>query len=172
MKLEKRYQIEKAVSNNQTRFSQTYVHIDKESSSLVATTGYILAKVPVQFDESDETGSGAIHPKPLVAARKKAGRLFSLTLGLNGTFQHADGSTEPRPTADDAGHFPQWQAIVPKAPKIKHTVSVNPEFLLDLAKAIGWERGDGITLEFQEDKDSAVIVKCGAGYGLIMPMRV
>lgn len=171
MKLNKKYQIEKAVSTDPGSFSLAYVHISEDKKFLVATTGKILAKVPVMCDETDDRGSAAIPPKVLEKARKLRKHGYS-EIKLSGHFEHVDGSTDSRPSSEDAGYFPKYDMIIPKNAAIKHRVTFNPELLVALCKAIGVEKGNGVTLEFQDcPGEPAIIVRNGEGYGLLMPMH-
>ncbi len=168
MKINKKYQIEKAASTDETRHPLMNVHIAEDGKHLVATTGRMLAIVPVEMEPNDERGNGAIMPTALIAARKTTKKNDSACrLALNGSFQLSDGVTLPRP--ENPGVFPQYAQVIPKDPVIKHTVTLNPELLLSLAKALGDSRS--ITLEFQEDELSAIIARNGEAYGLLMPMK-
>jgi DNA polymerase III sliding clamp (beta) subunit (PCNA family) len=166
MNLDNKYQIEKACSTDPTRYVLQNVYITEDKKHLIATTGRILAKVPVTIEETDDRGNGLIPGNVIADARKKNKRGPTL-LNLNGSFQHLDGVSVPR-TAE--GPFPRTDQVIPKNPVIKHTVTLNPELLLNLAKALGDK--ERVTLEFQDQSgDPAIIVRNGDAYGLIMPLR-
>lgn len=170
MKLNTKYQIEKATSQDETRPSLTYVHISEDKKSLVATTGRILAIVPVELDETDDRGSATIPPNVIQAARKLAKRDAKSDIGLNDSFQLLNGTTMARPNSSEAGNYPRYDMLISKDPEIKHTVTFNPQLLLDLAKALG--SPELVTLEIQDTiGEKAIIVRNNEAYGLIMPMK-
>jgi len=166
MRLEHKYLIEKAASKDPIRRALQNVFITEDKKHLVATNGSALAKVPVELDASDDRGNGLIPASVLTDARKKTKHRMHTELSLNGAFIHNDGVSIPR---DAEGTFPQYEHIFPKDPVIKHTVTLNPELLLDLAKALG--NSKSITLEFQEVGD-AIIARNGLAVGLLMPRKV
>lgn len=169
MKLNKKYQIEKAASSDPTWFVITNIHIAEDRKHLVATDGRMLAIVPVELDKKDDRGSGAIAPSVIIDARKKARRSDDLFISMNGTFQHVDGMTAPRISAEDAGVYPNYLQLIPKDPAIKNKVTLNPEMLLSLARALGDSKS--ITLEFQDvSGHPAIIARNGDAIGLLMPL--
>lgn len=171
MRIKNKYQIEKAAATDPTRYVLTFVHIAEDGKHLIATNGRILAMVPVEIEKSDDRGSAAIPGSVLVDARKKAKRAPESFVGLNGEFVHADSVRVPRPAAADVGAYVNYGKVIPKDPVIKHTVSLNPELLLELAKAIGGQKE--VTLEFQDGGGHpAIIVRSADAFGLIMPVQV
>lgn len=170
MKIDKRYKIERATSEDPTRFALGNVHIAEDGAHLVATTGSILARVPVTMEEGDRIDSASLPPVVLTVARQLGRARDEASIKLGEAFGLADGSTRPRPTPDEAGRFPQYSQIIPKDPAIVHSVTINPRALRDLCEAIGAD--DSVTLEFQDTTGrAAIIVRSGEGYGLIMPRR-
>lgn len=92
-----------------------------------------------------------------------------------------DESRLPRPKeqGDDGEHvfgtFPNWSVIRNDAVQQKTTLKIglNPELLLDLARAIGHAKGGSIVLEIT-DELSPIRVTCKreGELGILMPMRV
>ncbi len=172
MKLDKKYMIEKATSTDETRYALTFVHIDEKAKRLIATTSRILASVPVEIEKDDDVGNLSLTKDILLEARKVSKNESEVNITLNGKFELNNGTRYPRPVESEVGRFPDYEQIIPKQPIIKHSVTLNPALLLDLAKAIGVGKGEGVTLEFQDASgDPAVIVRNGEAFGLIMPMK-
>lgn len=167
MILDHKYQIEKAASTDRSRYVLQNVYITEDKKHLVATTGVILAKVPVELGPTDDRGNGLIPADIIADARKRTKRRPKTELGLNGCFVHGDGTSVPR-TAE--GTFPKYENVIPKDAAIKNTVTLNPELLLALAKALG--NSKSVTLEFQDQSgELAIIARNGDAFGLIMPTK-
>lgn len=170
MKIQKKYKIELVTSTDETRYPLAYVHIDEKTNSLVATNGRMLAKVPVIIEENDEIGTASISKLVLADARSAAPKHDSdFTLGLRKVFEICDGRTYPRPIESEVGTYPNYMQIIPKSPKIHHEVTLNPQMLLALAKALGDDKS--ITLKFEKNPLNAIIAENGEAYGLLMPMK-
>jgi len=159
MKLEKKYQLNKAIEKKGSRFILEHIKVEKDK--LIATNGHILAVVPVTLDEIDK--EGFILPKQIEKANKNGGYL-----GLHAeSIVFSDGSTEPRPK--DVGTFPAYENVIPKNPP-KITVALNPTLLLDLAKAL--DSQDMVILEISEPFNAILVkTKNPEEIGVIMPIN-
>lgn len=167
-------EIERAASQGDIRVYMNYVHFDVDGKRIVASNGHILAVVPVEVEEGDT--SGPIPAAAFKAARKAAGSHIDPSMKANGAVILQDGSTLPRPSADDIGPFPNWQTIMDRFKPSGISVTFNAELLLDLARAITTKGRYGrvITLHLaaEEPGKSAMKIEGANGaFGLLMPCR-
>jgi len=172
MKLPKNCKIELCVSDDKTRLSLGYPYLDVQDGkgTLVATDGRKLVILGVELGANDVQGWVSI--PALVAARKLAGKLPDVVLECNGACKLPDGTAFPRPLDSDF-RFPNWRQVVPdEGRESVFRVSFNPEYLMELAKALG--SSDKVTLEFGADNLDPIRVTgsgCG-GVGVLMPIRI
>lgn len=153
MKLDKRYLIEKAVSKYDTRPCLQGVYLERKDEThgtLIATDGKILAKIPVAITKDDKVG---IIPIELIKKARVVGP------------ETVVAPSEPT----DGMVFPNYQRIIPKT-KVQFTIIIDPQRLLDLAKAIGAEKRSGVKLEFRSPSDPITVTNA-KGFGLLMPMK-
>lgn len=119
-------------------------------SSLVATNGYSLVKLPVTLDEHDV--DGIVTKDAIVAACKggtgKAARGRERVLLANGDLRAPFlNYVEPRPDANDAS-FPKYDAAIPTfRPGDEGTVTLafNAQYLADLAACLS-EEGEAVVI--------------------------
>ena len=186
MKIDSAYQIEAAAANGKKQeerpiLQSVFISDYHGQSVAVASSGMILAVVPITLDDGDEYGMVPLDH--FAAARKLAGRqeLF-LALGDKQTMTR-DGTTRVRTVE---GTFPDWQRIVNSAcddymattETHPYVVSINTTFLSRLTKALG---GSGVVLRAMDPK-KVILAKPVSGlhekdpswfsppFGLIMPM--
>lgn len=162
MRFNRLCQIHRATANDGDRSPVSYVHL--AGDSLVATTRYVLARVPVIREAGDE--DGPIRPEAVKAAcrAKTADGLATLTA--------ADPPALAQPWAwKDGGKL-----IPAGAPAF--TVTINARYLHDLALALG-ASDDVVTLDFPpgaDDRPAAdrairVTTRNDGPVGAIMPVR-
>lgn len=178
MQIESKYKLEKACSNDKTRLVLNSPYFDKENGKMIACDGRMLAVVPVD-DIQDNEKSGHVSIDAIKAARKSP---FGKTTGkseiiCNGSLKVSTGPEFPR---EDIGRFPQYEQALPDPKReIKFRVALNPELLLDLCYAIGFDpksgnNGSFVTLEFH-DEFSAMEVKYSRSpdaRAILMPGRL
>ena len=167
MKLEKKYQIERAVSKDKARITLLNIHITEDRKRLVATNGQIMVVVPVELNKADDRGNGVIEPSVLVDARKKSKCNDLLEIDLNETFKHIDNVNVPR--SHEPEYFPNFEQVIPKHPIIKSRITFNPKHLMSIVRAIG--ATDNITMEIQDKCLSTIILRNGDAFGLLTSLR-
>ena len=151
MKLNKKCKIEAAGSDDKTRACIVNPYL--LGNHIVATSGRVLVKVPVERDDKDVDGH--IDASALVAARKdgnKSEPLFILCLKDNLVMHHMQ---MPR---KDEGQFPNCNAVIPQKPTETHSkfrVSVDVNLLVQVAKAIGTTK---LKLCFQDSNSPIFVV--------------
>lgn len=167
------------------------VYYDADNKVVVATNGYILAIVPVDADDNDQSG---IIPYDVVKeSQKAAGRknpaVFDMSEAGNGTVSFPGKVGKVICDTQD-GTFPKYQQIVPEekhdytetVPDRKEreqlgtvTITFNVNLLADLAKAMGVKGQIHMTIDLG-DVNRPFLVKPGMGanepraIGAIMPM--
>lgn len=165
MIIDKKYQIEQAASDDFTRPHLHHMSFDAAKGTITATTGQMLAVVPVETEEGDV--SGAVTIEALKAARKA-----KASLGLNGSQHIAGGASFPRPTDIN---FPPYEYVIPSFAGVETvSISFDPALLMALAKAIGCGgKKLGVTLTFNAKEPLAPIRidHDGEAFGVLMPMR-
>lgn len=175
MKIHKDCKIELAASKDETRYSITEPYLDMTKEPvMVATTGAILAVIPVETEEGDASGY-------VTAEALKAERKHKLGMLCNGELKVAGGPSFPRP---EKGQYPNWRQVVPaKDRESVFQVGINVKLLWELCQAIGCETA---RLEFASNTDGIVVkpTSCGTSfhpskpaanekaYGVIMPTRL
>lgn len=180
MQIEKKFQIELAVSNEESRKVITNVNLQTVNGkkSAVATNGRMLAVVPTEYDESE---AGYVTPECLKLARKVAGRLPMATVNCNGDLKLTDGRSFPRPKVDgenSIGTYPNIEQVIPAPDRpVAFEIALDAKLLYTLAKAIGAEndRSTGVIvkLKFAPNVDSPIVVSTsGGGFGVLMPGRL
>lgn len=143
-------------------------HVDKERSRLVATSGYILAVLPVELDPDDTAG-----PLPLDAIKRaRSAKVKDVT--VNGAVI-VGGVTFPR---EDVGRFPDVDKVIPAKPDREPDLVLDAGLLAKLAKALNspGDRLSGVVrIWLAADRSSPLYVEPYNGpegaYGAIMPMR-
>ncbi len=159
-----------------------------ELHQLVATDGHILALMPVSDYEND--CQGIVPVTAIKAARKAAKGAFNYRISAEKKTVLADKVRYERPGRMGGQSYPDVEKVY-KNKKFSFVVSLDPELLLRLAKAItrisrGKEASPGdhsVVLEFQADpKNPNAIDSNGAikvtpsfkesnCFGYIMPVR-
>jgi hypothetical protein len=177
MNIDKKYMLEAAVSNDKTRKPLQQIHVPGNGTA-VACNATVLAVVPVTMEETDT--AGYLNPATLKEARKNK-RQNSAFIALNDSEAYTSdkfGRVEvERATVQTIGEYPNIQNVIP-ADKNEggFTVTINPDNLLNLSKALGCEL---VSLTFaKKDGDRrAIVVEPTAGvdsgqWGLIMPCLI
>lgn len=173
MKFQRKYNIGRIASTDYTRPHLTSVFLDVENKRMYATDGRALAVVPCEVDVGDRSGMLPVEAvgrarrmkQPEIAARKRLARV----------------GKEVMYTRPGASPVPVDSVI----PKFKYgdagtvSISLNPEFLLNAAKAIG--RGKEftgsalVTLTFQptENELSPIVLSWEdeEAHAVLMPGR-
>lgn len=145
-----------------------------QSPVMVATTGAIIAVVPVETDDGDKAGY-------VTGEALKAERKAKLGMLCNGELKVTNGPSFQRP---ELGQFPNWrQVLPPKDRETKFSVGLNVKLLWELCQAIGCETA---RLEFKDNLEGVLVFpttirsmshpsKPAANpdaYGVIMPTRL
>jgi len=173
MKLHSNIKIESIVSKDKTRAAICHPWIDAENGKLIATNGSAMAVIPVELDESDE--SGHVPCEAFKQARK--GVKGEVSMLCNGNVTLPSGAILPR---DKSETPPKWQAVMPEKPDSVVAISLNAAMLAKLAEAMGTE---GVTLAI-ESPDRPILVTpayagrmgevrptCREAVGILMPLR-
>ena len=178
MKIDRNYQIEKAASKDELRPALTHILLEKNFA--IATTGQILAKVPIE----NNSLAGLLDPKALTLARKMQKtpdlelHLQNGTIGIVAMDKHGTHSTEAIEMKrcrfeerDD--NYPDWKSVVPKHVN-SHKFGFKLKNLIALAAAIGT---DEVVFDVDvDDYKKAIIVRpfdCeNKAAGLLMPMHI
>ncbi len=180
MKLPRNQKIELCASDDSRRIAIASPYL--KGNRLVATNGRHLVVLPVERSPDDK--DGYIPAAVLAAARKAGKRGDEISIGLNGAYALADGSTMPRNAELDACAYPNFEQVIPKGGAengYKLRFSINVKSLLAVAKALDTE---SVVIEFK-DEVNAFIVRQGAlgfdgkrasgnreAFGVIMPTRI
>ncbi len=167
MQIERKHKIEKCVSTDESRPNLQNIYISRRHA--MSTNGRILAIVPVQVQEDDETGW--LSPEALKHARKVSAKgLDSVQIGLNGAQVLPDGTIMNRPDGENPPHT--FRILKDAHSNRKYRIGVNAHYLKDLADALGNEE---LVLEIG-DPNSAILVHPlhaeSGTIGLIMPIRL
>ena len=167
MQIERKYKIEKCVSTDESRPNLNNIYISRRHA--MATNGRILAIVPVQVQEDDETGW--LSPEALKHARKVSAKgLDSVQIVLNGAQVLSDGTIMNRPDGENPPHT--FRILRDAHSNRKYRIGVNAHYLNDLSDALGNEE---LILEIG-DPNSAILVRPVHGeqgtVGLLMPIRI
>lgn len=164
MKVTKENKIEKCVADDRhnPKLQNVWLNVDGDNSTLIATNGRIMAKIPVTVEEGDV--SGFITGDALQAARKLAKNGRTAQIHANGALAVANGPTFARPD----GEYIQWDHVWPKG-EAKFKFSINVKNLVRVADALGEEN---IELEFVDDKLALRVNPYSGktGAALIMPL--
>ena len=148
------------------------VYFDKEGGNLVASDGFILVVIPVEFEEEDV--SGVIVPEALLAARENQGNLRLC--------RHETVVGEE--SYDRSDDYPDVNVVVAKVLEEESestVVSLDAHRLLNLARALLDDpKYDvyGVTLEIRSKNEPILVrpyVRGGGLYhdkrfGILMPM--
>jgi hypothetical protein len=173
MKLHPNIKIESIVSKDKHRSAILNPWIDAENGRLVATNGSAMAVIPVELDESDE--SGHVPCEAFKQARK--GAKGEVVILCNGNVTLPNGAILPR---DKSETPPNWQAIIPEKTDSAMQISLNAEMLSKLAEAMGTA---GVTLVIESPERPIIVTPAYAGrmgevkpvcreaMGILMPLR-
>ena len=164
--------VELCASKDATRLHLSGVHLNVETKRLVATDGERLVIVPCEVSDGDV--SGLLPVAALVEARKQDGQISA-----NGAAVLSNGATFERPDAT----FPPYESILSPERGQAFTFGLNAQHLLDIAKALGADKGDYgkrrrpmITLTI-DTNDALAPIHVGnhrdpESIGVLMPCRV
>jgi len=169
MKISKKYKIHNALSTDEMRPALTQALYDKVGKRLVATTGHIIAVVPVEPSEGDRART-----IPSVALKEALkGKQIEDAVILADKYVTVGDTTFKE--EDDKKSFPSWEGCFPdKETKVHFDVGLNAKLLFDLSKAIGSET---VRLTFSDDPCKPIKVEPddtdnNQAYGLIMPLKL
>ena len=167
MQIERKYKIEKCVSTDESRPNLNNIYISRRHA--LSTNGRILAIVPVQVQEDEETGW--LSTDALKHARKVSAKgLDSVQIILNGAQVLPDGTIMNRPEGENPPHT--FRILKDAHSNRKYSIGINADYLKDLSDALGNEE---LILEIG-DPNSAVLVRPvhseSGTVGLIMPIRL
>lgn len=171
-------------SNDATRYHLNHVRVTAYGPmvQVEASDGYMLSDVRVEDKELAELiGSTvyAVSPDALPGL-KQAAKLFKTMgrvasrLGDKDALELVTGPSVIRiDTAREANiQFPDFNQVKPKHPEDSFSISLNPELLLDLLKALQEDkRSTMATLTFGKDPMSPIAVEVSGQQGVLMPMR-
>ena len=178
--LDERCRPSKAVSRDVTRPHLQNAWLDTQAKRLLATNGMMAVSVPVEVAPRDQTGHV---PLPALKALQSGLTLVcrkGLVVAGELLFrrrQELGGSGRANPLAD----VKVRESIFPKRVRGQAgtvSVGVNPEFLVELAKAMGARNGVVLTFDPEQPTDP-IVVTANGGYGdeedvtkaVLMPMR-
>lgn len=178
MNIDRNYQLEKAASKDALRHSLNHILLEKDFA--IATTGHILAKVPIE----NNSLAGLLDPKALTLARKMQKtpdlelHLRNGTVGVVAMDKHGAHSNESiemkrHRLGEEEGVFPDWKAVIPKHEN-KRKFGFEVKYLTDLAAAMGTDK---VVLEVDmDDHERGFIVRPfdreNKAAGLLMPIRI
>jgi len=154
-----------------------HVYLDVEAGELQATSGHILARVPVEVEAGDVSGYilvQALHHARWPELRAQAGGACQL-LCAEKEVTAANGRVYPRP---DENRWPDVDRVTPD-PAGMMSVCVNAQLLAALQSAIATQQA--VVLRFRPDglgsidprapiRVEAVEGDPSGGYGVIMPV--
>lgn len=183
MRYPKAARLELAASKDDTRphLNQVYLDVEAVPPVLVATSGHVLALVPVELHPDDVTGPIALDA--LADARKAAGRGADAVCELRapeGGTRSVDGVIRPRGGED----FPPYKRVMVDYDGQKDCVSIglDAKLLWELAQALGCKKDDGVVvLTFPQDtskidpiqvRRDSLAKGADAVRGILMPCRL
>lgn len=181
-----------AAASEESRYSITGIRVRPTSETgyayADATTGRIAARCRVDCT-GDLPADGVVIPRNVIEAgakgwtqKAKAQRAAKgqdgFLLGLNGLATATDGRGATLSAEYQENRFPDIDAVLEPKDEPTHRITINPQYLVALAKAIGIGFGKGdltaINLEFRFGADGEhhgpVIARNGDNVGAIMPM--
>jgi len=176
MKLDKKYQVEQCVSNDFTRIGLPHVMIDVEKKRAVSTDGTMMVVVPVETDEFDT--SGCVSVEMLKMARKV---IKGAVVAQCGTKEVVLPNSVKLPRHEIEQKFPQYEQVMPSIKEgdaDTHTIYLNAEKLLQLAKALGTKEDDyavRLTLSTKPGNwEAFVVTGCikDSAVGFLMPINI
>jgi len=167
MQIERKFKIEKCVSTDESRPNLQNIYVSRRHAT--STNGRILAIVPVQVQEDDETGW--LSPEALKHARRVSAKgLDTVQIVLNGGQVLPDGTIMNRPEGENPPHT--FRILREAQSNRKYRVGINAAYLKHLSEALG---NDELILEIG-DPNSAILVRPvhseSGTVGLIMPIRL
>jgi hypothetical protein len=167
MQIDKKYKLEKCVSDDPSRSNLQNVFVSRRHA--FSTNGHVLAIVPVKSEKGDTPGW--LTPEAMKLGRKEAKGSDTITISLNGQLILPGGMSLPRPNGEEKP--PRFFRVIRRAlSNRKIRVGLNVGYLKDLADALGT---DEITLEIDKP-DSSILVRpvhSGDGaLGVFMPIRL
>lgn len=129
------YKPELCASNDETRPHICEVYLDAEKGKLCATNGHVLVRLPVETSQDPDKPdvTGFVSRDALAVARKNGGQLE-----CSSELKTANGQAFPRPSKGEV--FPPYQKVIPAPKETDIKVGLNPQYLWDMARALGWEK--------------------------------
>jgi len=166
--------IELACSKDRNRLAISEPYFD--GKRILATTGTILAVIPVEYAEGETPDTEGYIPIKAIEHSKKTKKT------LKGNINLTDGevkitSDETKYKRHDLGKYPSIDNIIPAESKDDVTIKFNPQLLLNLALAIGSEGCVSLTFNPKSELKPIKVtpksseMKNPGAFGIIMPMR-
>lgn len=186
MKIQKKFQLQKAVSGDACRFVLQHIYGDvyQDKTVAVASDGHIMAVVPAEFESPEDIGVVPIeaYKEARKSSPKSSGKRRSrfaqkpktepamVSIQLNGKAEvKTNKATVIFERDTEAFKVPGWPKVVPQG-EPKQKLYFNAASLYRLAQALG---DDAIELSIYEG-GGAMQVRGGNSktdaFGLIMPM--
>jgi DNA polymerase III sliding clamp (beta) subunit (PCNA family) len=170
--------VELAAATESSRYTIQAVKLDVEKKRIMATDGYILAIVPCEVSDKDQSALISTDTIKQIRAMQKRAKSIPVEVTTNGKAV-AVGAGETAEYELANGQFPNVDMVIPKGEGYEGgcTVCLNADLLLRLAKALQPEVDKWTPPVVQlwiKDQSSSVLVKCSKNpeaVGVIMPCR-
>lgn len=153
MKFDINKKIEMCVSDNQLRPVLQSVYLNVEDKKLVATDGRKMAQIDCEIEEGDT--SGLIPIEAIKHYRKVNKKVNCYSMKCNGSCKitTSEGTIEfNRPDYQ----FPNYNNVIPKYEKM-FKMSINAEYLLEIAKALGSDGKVTFNIPLKTDESGEII---------------
>lgn len=163
-------------SDDVTRYSITCVHAKTtgKQTALTATNGHILCSRVV--DDALPEGEWAFHKSELAGIKlilKEVKNFSEVEANLDGKALEIGQFTKVR--IQKAESYPDYRQVIPGSPRHPVSLAFNPEYLVDMFKALEGGKQPKVRIEFDLANPLApfrVFVDDGGEYdAVIMPMR-
>ena len=168
MIIDKNIKIHEAASTDETREVINQIQVERRGNTVnddgtiparaIATDGRIMAVVPMELDDHDtgilESETGRMIPAAAWKSAVKGRKSVEGYLGLNGGIEVATQPGPPEMTVGyapcDGSIYPNWRQVIPDGHTGRATLTINPDLLVRLARAIGVEKNEMVTIELLE----------------------
>lgn len=162
---------------DETRSHLMGVNFDIELMECAATDGIALAFLPIEKGQIIEATG---HSKFIISTKdckeilkimkkQKVNRVGLEIMGIDAICKITSNQTYTFKVFE-YGEFPDYRSIIPRF-KEKFEVALNPDLLMQLKKALGRNKKDGLKLQFDTSKSVIKIICDGQYQGVLMPMR-
>jgi len=168
--------VEKAASTQESRYTLQAVKADVEGKRIIATDSHVLAIVPCEFADGDQSTLIPLAVVKELRAMQRAQKKIPLEVAINSTIKTTgiDGATREFKALE--GQFPNVDAVRPKGEAYEGaaTICLDYRLLANLAEALGATKDSPVIKLWIRDKQSAIKVQVGANpeaEGVLMPLR-